>query len=56
MSVKLNRPPKPEQSKKKINFNGETIPYQGFDPGTSGLAVGSQNRCIIGSVSRVQEN
>jgi hypothetical protein len=41
MSVKLNRPPKPEESQKNSNFNGKTIPYPGFEPGTSGLAVGS---------------
>jgi hypothetical protein len=40
MSVKLNRPPKPEESQKNSNFNGKTIPYPGFEPGTSGLAVG----------------
>jgi hypothetical protein len=39
MSVKLNRPPKPEESQKNSNFNGKTIPYLGFEPGTSGLAV-----------------
>jgi hypothetical protein len=47
MSVKLNRPPKPEESQKKSNFNGKTIPYPGFEPGTSGLAVGSHNHCTI---------
>jgi hypothetical protein len=47
MSVKLNRPPKPEESQKNSNFNGKTIPYPGFEPGTSGLAVGSHNHCII---------
>jgi hypothetical protein len=51
MSVKLNRPPKPEESQKNSNFNGKTIPYPGFEPGTSGLAVGSHNNCTIGSVS-----
>jgi hypothetical protein len=50
MSVKLNRPPKPEESQKNSNFNGKTIPYPGFEPGTSGLAVGSHNHCTIGSV------
>jgi hypothetical protein len=45
MSVKLN--PKPEESQKNSNFNGKTIPYPGFEPGTSGLAVGSQNHCTI---------
>jgi hypothetical protein len=38
MSVKLNRPPKPEESQKKLQR--KTIPYPGFEPGTSGLAVG----------------
>jgi hypothetical protein len=47
MSVKLNRPPKPEESQKDLNFNGKTIPYPGFKPGTSGLAVGSHNHCTI---------
>jgi hypothetical protein len=47
MSVKLNRPPKPEESQKNSNFNGKTIPYPGFEPGTSGLAVGSDNHCTI---------
>jgi hypothetical protein len=47
MSVKLNRPPKPEESQKNSNFNGKTIPYPGFEPGTSGLAVGSHNHCTI---------
>jgi hypothetical protein len=47
MSVKLNRPPKPEESQKDSNFNGKTIPYPGFEPGTSGLAVGSHNHCTI---------
>jgi hypothetical protein len=50
MSVKLNRPPKPEESQKNSNFNGKTIPYPGFEPGTSGLAVGSHNHCTIGLV------
>jgi hypothetical protein len=44
MSVKLNRPPKPEESQKNSNFNEKTIPYPGFKPGTSGLAVGSHNK------------
>jgi hypothetical protein len=26
MSVKLNRPPKPEEGQKNSNFNGKTIP------------------------------
>jgi hypothetical protein len=47
MSVKLNRPPKPEESQKNSNFNGKTIPYPGFEPGTSGFAVGSHNHCTI---------
>jgi hypothetical protein len=47
MSVKLNCPPKPEESQKDPNFNGKTIPYPGFEPGTSGLAVGSHNLCTI---------
>jgi hypothetical protein len=47
MSVKLNRPPKLEESQNDSNFNGKTIPYPGFEPGTSGLAVGSHNHCII---------
>jgi hypothetical protein len=50
MSVKLNRPPKPEESQKNSNFNGKTIPYPGFEPGTSGLLVGSHNHCSIWSV------
>jgi hypothetical protein len=50
MSVKLNRPPKPDESQKNSNFNGKTIPYPGFEPGFSGLAVGSHNHCTIGSV------
>jgi hypothetical protein len=36
MSVKLNRPPKSEESQKNSNFNGKTIPYPGFEPGISG--------------------
>jgi hypothetical protein len=51
MSIELNRPPKPEDSQKNSNFNGKTIPYSGFEPGTSGLAVGSHNHCTIGSVN-----
>jgi hypothetical protein len=47
MSVKLNRPPKAEESEKNSNFNGKTIPYSGFEPGTSGLAVGRHNHCTI---------
>jgi hypothetical protein len=47
MSVKPNRPPKPEESQKNSNFNGKTIPYPGFEPGTSGLAVGSHIHCTI---------
>jgi hypothetical protein len=47
MSVKLNRPTKPEESQKNSNFNGKTIPYPGFEPGTSGLAVGRHNHCTI---------
>jgi hypothetical protein len=47
MSVKLNRPPKPEESQKNSNFNEKTIPYPGFEPGTSGIAVGSHNHCTI---------
>jgi hypothetical protein len=41
MSVKLNRPPKPEETQKDSNFNEKTI------TGTSGLAVGSHNHCTI---------
>jgi hypothetical protein len=41
MSVKLNRPPKPEESQKDSKFNGKTISHLGFEPGTLGLAVGS---------------
>jgi hypothetical protein len=37
MGVKLNRPPKSEESQKNSNFNGKTLPYPGFEPGTSGL-------------------
>jgi hypothetical protein len=47
MSVKLNRPPKPEESQKNSSFNEKTIPYPGFEPGTSELAVGSHNHCTI---------
>jgi hypothetical protein len=47
MSVKLNRSHKREESQKDSNFNGKTIPYPGFEPGTSGLAVGSHNHCTI---------
>jgi hypothetical protein len=44
----VHRPPKPEGSQK---FSKEkTIPYPGFEPKTSGLAVGSLNHCTIGSV------
>jgi hypothetical protein len=50
MSVKLNRPPKPEESQKNSNFStAKTIPY--LEPKTSGLAVGSLNHCTIGSTS-----
>jgi hypothetical protein len=48
MSVNLNHPPKPEKSHQNSNFNEKTIPYPGFEPGTSGLAVGSHNHCTIG--------
>jgi hypothetical protein len=48
MNIKLNRPPKPEESQKDSNFNGgKTIPYRGFEPGTSGLAVSNHNHCTI---------
>jgi hypothetical protein len=47
MSVKLNRPPKPEESQKDSNFNGKTIPYPELEPGTSGLAVGSHNQLSV---------
>jgi hypothetical protein len=47
MSVKLNRPRKPDESQKDSNFTGKTINYPGFEPGTSGLAVGSHNHCTI---------
>jgi hypothetical protein len=50
MRVKLNRPPKPEQSHINSNFNGKTIPYPRFEPGTSGLSVDSHNHCTIGSM------
>jgi hypothetical protein len=50
MSVKLNRPPKPEESQQNSYFNGKIIPYPGFEPGTSGLAVGSHNHYTVGSV------
>jgi hypothetical protein len=52
MSVKLNRPLKPEKNQKNSNFNGKTILYPGFEPGTSGLAVGSHNLCTIEKVNR----
>jgi hypothetical protein len=47
MSVKLNRPPKPEGSQKDSNLNGKTIAHPGFEPGTSGLTVGSHKHCTI---------
>jgi hypothetical protein len=47
MSVKLNRPPNIKESQKDSNFNGKTIPYPGFEPGTYGLAVSSHNHCTI---------
>jgi hypothetical protein len=50
MSVKLNRPPKPEESHKNSNFNGKAILYTGFECGTSGLADGNHNHRTIGSV------
>jgi hypothetical protein len=50
MSVKLNCHPKPKKSQKNSNFNGKTIPYPGFEPGTSRLVFGSHNHCTIGSV------
>jgi hypothetical protein len=31
MIVKLNCPPKPEESQKSSNFNGKAIPYPGFE-------------------------
>jgi hypothetical protein len=43
MSVKLNYLPKLEKSRKNSNFNGKTIPYPGFEPGTSGSAAVSHN-------------
>jgi hypothetical protein len=49
-SVELYRPPKPEVSQKSSKFfNGKSIPYPGFEPRTSGLAVGSLNHCTIES-------
>jgi hypothetical protein len=45
--VQTKSSPKPEESQKDSNFNRKTIPYPGFEPGTSGLAVGSHNHCII---------
>jgi hypothetical protein len=51
MSVELHRPPKPEESQKNQKFSTDkTIPCPGFEPRTSGLAVGSLNHCTIGSV------
>jgi hypothetical protein len=50
MSDKLIRPPKPEERQNNSNLNGKTIPYPGFEPGTSGLAVGGYNHCTIGSI------
>jgi hypothetical protein len=47
MSVKINPLRKPEESQKDSKFNGKTILYPGFKPGTSGLAVGSHNHCTI---------
>jgi hypothetical protein len=47
---------KPEESQKNSNFNGKTIPYPGFEPGTSGLAVGSHKHCTIGSVQACSNN
>jgi hypothetical protein len=44
MSVKLNRPPNPEESQKDSNFNGKTISNPGFEPRNSGLGV-SSHRC-----------
>jgi hypothetical protein len=44
---------KPEESQKNSNFNGKTIPYPGFEPGTSGLAVSSHNHCTIESVAGI---
>jgi hypothetical protein len=53
MSVEHHRPPKLEESRKIQKFSTEkTIPYPGFEPRTSELAVGSLNHCTIGSVSR----
>jgi hypothetical protein len=43
-----NCPPKPEETHKNSNFNGKTIHYPGFEPGTSGLAVGCYIFCTIG--------
>jgi hypothetical protein len=48
MSVELYRPPKPEENRK--NSTEKTIPYPGFKPRTSGLAVGSLNHCTIGRI------
>jgi hypothetical protein len=54
MSVKLYRLPKPEESQKNSNFNGKTIPFPGFEPSTSRLAVGRHNHCTIGSVLDIE--
>jgi hypothetical protein len=56
MSVKLKRPTKPEESQRDSNFNGKTIPYPGFKPGTSGLAVGSHKHCIKNKLGTVCTN
>jgi hypothetical protein len=53
MSVRINHPPKPEESQKNSNFNVKTIPYPGLEPGTSELAVGSHNHCTIWVGERV---
>jgi hypothetical protein len=50
MRVKLNRPPKPEESQKNSSFNGKPIHYPRYEPETSRLAHGSHNLCTIGSV------
>jgi hypothetical protein len=45
MSVKLNRPPKPEENQENFSTD-KTIPHPGFEPST----IGSLNHCTIGLV------
>jgi hypothetical protein len=52
---RIHKSEETKKLKKNSNFNGKTIPYAGFKPITSRIAIGKFNYCIIGSVSDTTE-